>query len=79
MIVGGGKEWIMFAWQSLDPNITAQVVRKLLRPLSERAGRGLKKQSRVGSALRSTEVRQLPQPPEGLFAELREKNATGGR
>jgi len=36
----------MFAWQSLDPNITARVVRKLLRPLSERAGRGLKKQSR---------------------------------
>ena len=68
----------MFAWQSLDPNITAQVIRKLLRPLSDRAGRGRKKQFRTVSALSSTEV-SLPQPSGGLFAELPEKTAAGDR
>jgi hypothetical protein len=67
----------MFAWQSLDPNITAQVVRKLLRPWSDRAGRGLDKQFQTGTAL--TEVRQLPQPSGGRFAELPKNNAARGR
>ena len=67
----------MFAWQSLDPNITAQVIRKLLRPLSDRAGRALNKQFQAAAPL--TEMRQLPQPAAGLFAELPEKNAAGRR
>ena len=50
----------MFAWQSLDPNITAQVIRKLLRPLSDRAGSGLKKQFQAAAPL--TEVCKLSQP-----------------
>jgi hypothetical protein len=66
----------MFAWQSLDPNITAQVAQKLLRPWSDRAGRGLDKQFQTGTAL--TDVRQLPQPSGGRFAELPEKNAFCG-
>ena len=63
----------MFAWQTLDPNITAQVIRRLLRPLLVRAGRGLNKQFQADDML--TEVRQLPaNTSAGLFAELPEKD-----
>jgi hypothetical protein len=72
------RKWIMFAWQTLDPNITAQVIRRLLRPLLVRAGRGLNKQFQADDML--TEVRQLPaNTSAGLFAELPEKTAAGGR
>jgi hypothetical protein len=67
----------MFAWQTPDSNITAQVVRRLLRPLLNRAGRGLDKQFQPNTAL--TKQRQLPQPSRGRFAELPEKTAAGGR